>query len=287
LTAAFLIAVLTTTCCAWRWTLVSRGLGIAVPLRTAIAAYYRSQFLNSTVPGGVTGDVHRAVRHGREVGHVGLGVRAVVWERCAGQCVQLVITIVVVLLMTSPVRPAGRTVVTACVLGALVVAVSSWALARLGPSRLTRIARTVADDVRRGVLARAAWPGIVLASAVVVAGHTATFLLAARSAGSTASLARLLPLALLVLLAMTVPTSIGGWGPREGAAAWAFGAAGLGAGHGVATAVVYGVMVLVATLPGAGVLLADRLRRRPSHADRSTLPRALPALAGPDGGRHG
>ena len=72
---------------------------------------------------------------------------------------------------------------------------------------------------------------------------------------------RMLPLALLVLLAMALPTNIGGWGPREGVAAWAFGAAGLGADRGVATAVVYGVMVLVASLPGAVVLVAAWLRR--------------------------
>ncbi len=53
---------------------------------------------------------------------------------------------------------------------------------------------------------------------------------------------------------MVLP-SVGGWGPREGVTAWAFGAAGLGASQGVTTAVVYGVMVLVATLPGAAVLV--------------------------------
>ena len=70
---------------------------------------------------------------------------------------------------------------------------------------------------------------------------------------------------MLVLLAMTVPTSIGGWGPREGVAAWAFAAAGLGAAQGVATATVYGVLSLVATLPGA-VVLVRSWRRRPSSA---------------------
>jgi glycosyltransferase 2 family protein len=43
--------------------------------------------------------------------------------------------------------------------------------------------------------------------------------------------------------------------------AWAFAAAGLGASSGVATAVVYGVMVFVASLPGAAVLVAAWLRR--------------------------
>lgn len=50
--------------------------------------------------------------------------------------------------------------------------------------------------------------------------------------------------------------SVAGWGPREGVAAWAFGMAGLGAAAGVTASVVYGVMALVATLPGAVVLLA-------------------------------
>ena len=114
---------------------------------------------------------------------------------------------------------------------------------------------------RAVALDRRAWPAITLASAIVAAGHAVTFLIAARTAGATAPLSQLLPLALLVLLLAALP-NVGGWGPREGAAAWAFAAAGLGASLGVATAVVYGVMVLAASLPGAVVLLR-RARRAP------------------------
>ena len=141
---------------------------------------------------------------------------------------------------------------------ALVVAASGLVLvARVRPGRgrsaLARVRAAAAGDVRDGLLGRRAWLGIALASALVVAGHAVTFLIAARTAGITAPPSQMLPLALLVMLVMVVP-SVGGWGPREGAAAWAFGAAGLGREQGVATAVVYGVMVLVASLPG---------RRRP------------------------
>jgi hypothetical protein len=115
-------------------------------------------------------------------------------------------------------------------------------------------------DVRGGLLARSAWPGIALASALVVAGHAVTFLLAARTAGIGAPASQVLPLALLVMLIMVVP-SIGGWGPREGGTAWAFAAVGLGASQGVTTAVVYGVMVFVASLPGAAVLVVSWVRR--------------------------
>jgi hypothetical protein len=79
----------------------------------------------------------------------------------------------------------------------------------------------------------------------------------------------MLPLALLAMLAMVLP-SVAGWGPREGATAWVFAAAGLGANRGAATAVAYGVIVLAASLPGALVLVAGWLPRRdrPSFKER-------------------
>src|SRR5215213_3007480 len=63
LTAALAIGALTTVLSAWRWSLVASGLGMRVPLRNAIGGYYRSLFINAVLPGGVLGDVHRAVRH--------------------------------------------------------------------------------------------------------------------------------------------------------------------------------------------------------------------------------
>ena len=86
----------------------------------------------------------------------------------------------------------------------------------------------------------------------------------------------MLPLALLVMLAAALP-NVGGWGPREGVTAWAFAAAGLGASLGVATAVVYGVMVFVASLPGAAVLVAAGLRALPRSARAARSPGCLSA----------
>ena len=59
LAEAAAIALLTTVCAAWRWKVVAGGLGVDLSLPAAVAAYYRSQFLNVTLPGGVVGDVHR------------------------------------------------------------------------------------------------------------------------------------------------------------------------------------------------------------------------------------
>jgi glycosyltransferase 2 family protein len=255
LAAASALAVLTTVCCAWRWRIVARGLGVDLPLRTAVAAYYRSLFLNVTLPGGVVGDVHRGWSHGRDTSDVGRGLRAVAWERSAGQIVQVVLTVAVLLVLPSPMQAAVPFVALALIAAAAGVALVAHIWPTAGVSRWARLRRAAARDLRDGLLARRAWPAVVLASALVVAGHVATFLIAARSAGATASPSELLPLALVVMLGAALP-NIGGWGPREGVTAWAFAAAGLGASLGVATAVVYGVMVFVASLPGAVVLAA-------------------------------
>jgi glycosyltransferase 2 family protein len=271
LAAAAALAVPTTVCCAWRWKIVARGLGVELPLPTAVAAYYRSLFLNVTLPGGVVGDVHRGISHGRDVSDVGRALRAVAWERFAGQVVQAIVTVAVLLALPSPVRSYMPFAALALVVAVACLVLVVRALPRGGPSPWARIRSAVAGDVRHVLLGRRAWPGIAIASALVVVGHAATFLIAAGTAGLTVPASRMLPLALIVMLVMVLP-SVAGWGPREGGTAWVFAAAGLGAGRGVATAVVYGVMVLVASLPGAAVLVVSWSRRvRPPERTQPPL----------------
>ena len=257
--AAAGITVLTTACCAWRWRLVAQGLGIGLSARAAIAAYYRSQFLNTILPGGVLGDVHRGVHYGRDVCDVGRGLRSVLWDRIAGQLVQLILAVILLSVLPSPVQPF----MWIAALAVTLAAISALALARTsaqhGPAFWARAVRTSAADLR-GIPGKA-WLGIALASSAAVGGYAAIFLIAAHSVGSAASAVHLLPLAMLVLTAAAVPMNIAGFGPREGIAAWAFSAAGLGAGQGAATAAVYGILVWVSCSPGAAILLLDWLGR--------------------------
>ena len=147
-------------------------------------------------------------------------------------------------------------------------------LAGIGWGRRTRPWRRLVTPALTDVrLAGRSWPGVMGLSAVGLAGHLALFLVSARVAGSAAPVTRLLPLMVLALFAMGLPVNVGGWGPREGATAWAFGVAGLGAAQGVTVAVVYGVLTFVSGLPGAVVLA-----RRPARASH---PRpAAPARTG-------
>jgi len=277
-----LIVLPTTVCCAWRWRVIAHGLGVGLPLRSAVASYYRALFLNLVLPTGVLGDVHRAVRHGRDVGDLGLGARAVVWDRVTGQVVQVVVACGILLVVPSPFRSAMPLVVGIALAVVVLLVVMVRILPRSGVSLRARALRATISDVRHVLLTRPVWPSVLVASVLVVVGNTALFVLAARTAGETAPLSQLVPLALLALLAMSVPLSLAGWGPREGVTAWAFSTAGLGAAVGVSTSVVYGVLVFVATLPGAVVLVVQWRRpgrtvqvgRAPNASESPDLPAA-------------
>lgn len=248
---AAVVALPTTTACAWRWRAVARRLDVRLSWTAAVAAYYRSTFLNLVLPFGVLGDVHRGLRHsGSHVNRI-RGLRAVVWERTTGQAVQVLLAALALLALGSEqdeLRGTGLLALGGCGVVVLVV---------FGVPRLPRPLAALRDEIRSVVLAAAAWPVIITATLLATAGHVTTFVLAARLAGVNAPVGTLLPLALVTLVGAALPASVAGWGPREGVAAGLFAAAGLGAAQGLTTAALYGILVVTAYLPGALVLLND------------------------------
>jgi uncharacterized membrane protein YbhN (UPF0104 family) len=262
--AALALGLLATVCSAGRWCLVARRLGMALPLRTAVADCYQAVFLNSVLPAGVLGDVHRAVAHGRESGDMTRGVRAVVLERLAGQVVLVAATVGVLAcepaLLDIVVPGSARWVVA----GALLATVAAGWLLR---ARLRPMLADAATVLR---------PAVVGLSVLTLACYLATFVVAARAAGSAAPITGMLPILVLALLAMSLPLNVGGWGPREAATAAGFGVIGLGAAQGLATAVVYGVLSLVACLPGAVVLAVRAARRRSAPGSPAAPALSLP-----------
>ncbi|MEQ6901599.1 lysylphosphatidylglycerol synthase domain-containing protein, partial [Nocardioides sp. YIM 152588] len=126
-------------------------------------------------------------------------------------------------------------------------------------------AAAVRDDARALGAGRALWLPVV-ASVGVAAGHLLVLAVAVRAADVALPWPEAAGLLVVVLVASSLPLSIAGWGPREGAAAWAFGAAGLGAATGVTVATLYGVLSLLAAAPGALVLAFEALARPARHA---------------------
>ncbi|SFS14662.1 conserved hypothetical protein [Microbacterium sp. cf046] len=255
---ALALGVVTTAAAAWRWRIVARRLGLSLGWRESVSGYYRSQFLNTILPGGVIGDIHRAVAHGRSANRIPQAARAVVAERAVGQVVQFTLAVVVLVsLGMSGYAPAVGTVLLAVSVACagVVVAAAVSERARRAIARELTTLRSAFGSARTVI-------GVAAASVIVLMGLTGTFIVACIAVGVAAPPERLAAVALIVMLAGAIPLNIGGWGPREGAAAWAFAAVGLGASAGIAASTAFGVLAMIAAVPGAAVVAASALRRR-------------------------
>ena len=100
------------------------------------------------------------------------------------------------------------------------------------------------------------------------AGTTACILVAfwasAAAVGLSLSFAAVVTLVPLILLAMLIPITISGWGLREGAAAALLPLAGATVSESLAASVVFGLVGLIAVLPGFATLWLLSARRSPS-----------------------
>ena len=244
--AALALSATATAAAAWRWSIIAKRLGVGLPYPRAVGMYYRSQLLNTVLPGGVVGDVQRALTQGRDAGDVGQGARAVVIERTVGQVVQVALAVVVIACFAAEFQ--GYLLATT---GLVVTVIALATLAMTATSARARAAlRRELDEISAGVGSARALLQVVVASIVVVACHVVTFGVAVAAVGASVPPMRLAALALVVLLAGSIPLSLGGWGPREGIAGWAFAVAGLGASTGVAASALFGVVAMIAVAPG-------------------------------------
>ena len=253
---ALALSAAATAAAAWRWSIIAGRLGVGVRFPEAVAMYYRSQFLNTVLPGGVVGDVQRAVTQGRNAGNVAQGARAVVIERSIGQVVQLTLAVVVLAWFGSAFEG-----VLLSTLGIALAVLVLAALATVAASaRVRRRLRRELDELSAGVGSPGAFVRVVVASTVVVACHVVTFGVAVAAVGANVPPVRVAAIALVVMIAGSIPLNIGGWGPREGIAAWAFAVAGLGASTGVAASALFGVLAMIAVAPGLVVAATSAVR---------------------------
>lgn len=265
---ALLISIPQIMLSAWRWQLTARHMGMSLSLPTAISEYYLSTFLNQILPGGLTGDLGRAWRHGiRDVSY-GAALRAVIIERASGQAALLLVAVTTLLVFTPlrhglierfsqaslmldahssvPYVPFYITLLALLLIGV-------W-ICRHPPKWLGALRR----DLRRGLWNRRLWLRQLLGSLAIVLSYMLVFVCCARALGEPLSTTTLLALTPPVLMAMAIPLSVAGWGIRESAAALIWILAGFSAQQGVAISMTYGAVILISSLPGALVLLAGR-----------------------------
>jgi glycosyltransferase 2 family protein len=242
---------------AWRWRFTALRLGLQMRYRHALREYYLGVFLNQLLPGGILGDVSRAWRHARLSARTRGAVHAVVLERVAVQSMMVGIALASLAAIPAlrPAMIAHWGWITAATLLAIGLAV--WLLRAALPAIRTAI-QEFRGDARRAFLPLPVLLVQALTAIFVIAANLVAYAAAARALGADIALATLLPLIAPVLLVMMLPISVAGWGVREGAAALLWTASGLAVAEGVAIAVAFGLLFLLAALPGAFGLIDHR-----------------------------
>lgn len=249
---ALVSLVLSTFSMARRWQITAQAHGLELRYRHALREYFLSLAINALVPGGVVGDVSRAVRL-RNKGDLRRAAQSVIAERLFGQGA---LVLILVAGLTFSLAVPGAILwppATIWVLGLGLLA-GVAILAALGRARLT----AEFAQFCKSLLTR---PAIVLHAIFAATLLIFALYACARATGSVVPLDASVTVLPLVLCAMLIPLSVAGWGWREGVAAALFPLFGASAGAGIAMGICYGAVMLLAALPGVAVVLTAPARK--------------------------
>lgn len=240
LLGAVALLTLQTALSAERWRITAGQLGLRFEYLFALREYYLSQVMNQSFPGGVLGDANRAART-RDLAGLLPSVQAVIFERFAGQ-----LGLLTVLLLSAVM--GGWVPVWAGFLVLLLAVMALWGLAPRLVQSTNPVARFL-SAFARSVVGRTVWLRQALLSIATAVCNITSFALCAAAIGTAFDVFAAGVLFPLILFAMVVPISIGGWGVREGAAAGLFPLWGASPEAGLAASVAFGLMILVSVAP--------------------------------------
>lgn len=246
-----------------RWRFTAARLGLPLSFGRALGEYYVAGFLNQTLPGGVAGDAARAWRNrvSDEEGRLGwrASLRSVVLERAAGQVAFFAVASVGLAVWPFLLPASAPEGVETLVAAPMLVIAALGGIVALVVARTPRIARAafaeLGPDLRRAFVEKGAWWRQSALSLAVVGGYVAAFAVCAAALSAPVPPIGWFTVIPMVLLAMIVPISIGGWGLREGAAVALFPLVGLDASQALAVAILYGLVNLAGAAPGLFLLL--------------------------------
>lgn len=224
-----------------RWQIVARAFDINISLPRAITEYYIAQLVNLVLPGGMVGDVTRAVR-ARHGANLTLAAQSVAAERIVGQgAMFLLLGIGLLMALFIPGGIAWPAATWLVIVGGVLVLLVTVLLSRRSDTTAKFLRLTIN---------RLTKPSVAILSLIIAALLIFSFYACARATGTLVPPAGWVTLLPLILSAMLIPLSIGGWGWREGAAAALFPLIGATPSAGIATGIAYGAMMMIAAMPG-------------------------------------
>jgi len=254
---ALLLLTLQTILSALRWRQTAARLGNDMGLWLAVREYFLAQALNLALPGGVVGDVGRALRASAEAGIERAG-QAVVFERLAGQAPLVGVTVLGVLAVTffpgGVVVPPGIQAVLFAFLAAVGLCAALIAFSGERWPWLAKWRRAAGH----AVFAPGVWPWQLGLSLGTVSANLLAFAACAAAVGVWLSPMAIMVVLPLVLFAMVLPLTIGGWGFREGAAVALFPLAGATGADGFAASACFGLVFMLSASSGLLLFLVPK-----------------------------
>jgi uncharacterized membrane protein YbhN (UPF0104 family) len=240
-----------------RWRLILKHvIGTGPPYRRLFGIYYASVFFTQVLP-SIGGDVVR-VLYGRMLGSSpGRLIISVVLDR--GVALAALLFVALLSLPFLGLFDQGHTVLRSTGFvagGALAAAYGGCFLMR--PVRGASIwkdlpywIRDLAESGAWSLTSRTGLCRLIPLSALVHLLSIAAIFVTAHAVHVPLTVPAVLAVAPILLLAQVLPISIGGWGVREAAAVALLGMTGVDAASGLLVSIMVGVLLLLATLPGA------------------------------------
>lgn len=251
---------------ALRWRLLAGWLGLAVRAGLMVRAVFLGLFAGQLLPSSVGSDVVRGWVLARQTGRAGLVAASVVTDRLIGLSGVSLLLVLAYGLSVREALGAPQIIVAAAALVAAASVAAVLAAVTGRPASLRNLALRLFRPLGMAGVRGASAQGLVLAIGVALAIHAAVTLAAALSAaayGIDASPRAWLAIIPLTVIAAALPISINGWGVREGVIVALAAGQGIAPGDALLVSLTLGAGNVLASLPGAVLLV--RAPRRAAH----------------------
>jgi hypothetical protein len=257
------LAVLSTVLASYRWGRITRILGLAAGWRFYLSSYFKGSFFNQALPGSIGGDAVRVIDLHESGKNWSESFYAVFIDRIAGLAGLLIINLLALAAMPNFLPRSFSAAIALICLSGLVFLVLIFVFKRIGFLRRIKVLSKLYE------LSSAFW-SVYSTKREALIQIGVSILVHLFSVLCIFALARAVRLdyepwiyCLLmppVFLMMIIPVSLAGWGVRESIMVTLFSLIGADKAAILAVAMLYGVTVIVASLPGAFVWLSEKRR---------------------------
>lgn len=257
------LATLSTVLAAYRWGRITRILGLATGWRFYLSSYFKGSFFNQALPGSIGGDAVRIIDLHESGRNWSESFYAVFIDRIAGLAGLLIINLLALAAMPNFLPSSFSAAIALICLSGLTLLWVVFILKRIGFLRRLKILAKPVELSNAFWMVYSTKREAFIQIGISVLVHLFSVL-------CIFSLARAVRLdyepwiyCLLmppVFLMMIIPVSLAGWGVRESIMVTLFSLIGADKAAILAVAMLYGVTVIVASLPGAIVWLSEKRR---------------------------